>query len=738
MSRADGQVKVRGFRVETGEIEAALNSHADVRECVVVAREDVPGDKRLVAYVVSAREGVSVGELRGHLKQKLAEYMLPSAFVELERIPLTPNGKVDRRALPAPDASRPELEAAFVAPRTGTEETLAGIWADVLGLERVGAGDDFFELGGHSLLATQVISRVRELLHVELPLRAVFESPSLAELAGRVDDFTLDAPQTELPPIRPVPRGPEMPLSFAQERLWFLNRLTPDSAAYHVLRPMRIRGALDVGLLERAFTEIVRRHEVYRTTFPAVDWRPIQFVHPPHPVALPPVDISGLPEAEREARIEKLIEDEGRRPFNLAEGPLWRLNLLRLGAEEHLLMLTEHHMVHDGWTEGILVGEFLALYSAFAEGRPSPLAELPVQYSDFAAWQRQCMRGDALESQLAYWKQKLSGALPVLELPTDRPRPAVETFRGATSSVAIPAELLARLNELGRRNGSTLFMMLFAAFNILLHRYTGQDDILVGSPIAGRNRAELEPLIGFFVNTLVLRTDLSGDPTFVELLARTRETALGAYANQDVPFERLVEEVQPERHLNRQALFQVMFVLHNAPSTELEIPGLNVDAMRVHNETSKFDLLFALHEEAGGMGGIMEYSTDIFDASTVERMLAQFGMLLAGIAADPQLRISELQLLTEAERRRVLVEWNGESSDYPRALSLAELFESQAGRTPEGVAVMFEGRELTYRELNGRANLLARRLRAAGVGPDGVVAVCLERSPEMVVAVLGV
>jgi amino acid adenylation domain-containing protein len=738
LGRADSQVKVRGFRIELGEIETALNSHTDVRECVVIAREDVPGDKRLVAYIVCTHDGVTTGELRGYLKQKLAEYMVPSAFVELERIPLTTSGKVDRRALPAPDASRPELEATFVAPRTETEEVLAGIWADVLGLERVGVNENFFELGGHSLLATQVISRVRELLHIELPLRAIFESLTLAELGERVEGFTRLARQTELPPIRPVPRGPAMPLSFSQERLWFLNQLTPDSVAYHVLRPMRIRGVLDVGLLERAFTEIVRRHEVYRTTFPAIDWRPVQLVHPPHPVTLSPVDISHLPEVEREAQVEKLIEEEGRRPFNLAQGPLWRLNLLRLGAEDHLLMLTEHHMVHDGWTEGRLVSEFLTLYSAFAEGQPSPLPELPVQYSDFAAWQRQCMKSDALELQLAYWKEKLSGALPLLELPTDRPRPAVETFRGATRSVAIPKELLTRLTELSHQNGSTVFMLLFAAFNILLHRYTGEEDILVGSPIAGRNRAELEPLIGFFVNTLVMRTDLSGDPTFGELLKRVREMALGAYANQDVPFERLVEEVQPERHLNRQALFQVMFVLHNAPSTTLDIPGLDVEAMRVHNETSKFDLLFALHEEAGGMDGIMEYSTDIFDASTIERMLSQFRMLLEGIAADPARRISDLRILTEAERHQVLVDWNRETSDYPHERSLAELFESQVERTPDQVAVIFEGRELTYRGLNSKANLLARRLRASGVGPDSIVAVCLERSPEMVVAVLGV
>ena len=443
-------------------------------------------------------------------------------------------------------------------------------------------------------------------------------------------------------------------------------------------------------------------------------------------------------EDERRAEVGRLSAEEAGTGFDLRRGPLVRARLLGLTEEEHMLLFTMHHIVSDGWSVGVMVKEVMALYEAFTSGEPSPLPDLPVQYADYAVWQRQLLMGEALDRQLSYWKERLTGAPPVLELPTDRPRPKVQNFRGATLAVELPPEITEELKALSRGEGVTLYMTLLAAFQTLLHRYTGQEDITVGSPIAGRNRSELEPLIGFFVNTLVLRTDLSGDPTFLELLARTKEMALGAYANQDVPFEKLVEEVQPERNLNRQALFQVMFVLHNAPSTALPIPGLHVEAMRVHNETSKFDLLFALHEEAGGLNGIMEYSTDIFDASTVERMLSQFRMLLEEIAAGPARRISDLRMLTKAERHQVLVEWNQETSDYPHERGLAELFEAQVERTPDAVAVIFEGRELTYRELNGRANLLARHLRARGVGPDRLVAVCLERSLEMIVAVLAV
>jgi amino acid adenylation domain-containing protein len=739
LGRVDQQVKIRGYRIELGEVEAALVQYPPVREALVIAREDVAGERRLVAYVL-AQPGTAptASEMRGFLKENLAEYMIPSAFVLLDEFPLSPSGKVDRRALPAPASSRPVSERAYIAPRTPTEEVLVSVWSEVLGLEQVGADDNFFELGGHSLLATQVISRVREVFQIELPLRALFEAPTLAALAQRLEVAVRTEHKVELPPIRPVSRDGNMPLSFAQERLWFLNRLSPESVAYHVLRPMRLTGPLDVSLLERAFTEIVRRHEIYRTSFPALDGRPVQRINPPQPVVLSPADLSELPASEREARIEKLIADEGQRPFDLANGPLWRLTLLRCGAEDHLLMLTEHHLVHDGWTEGRLVYEFLTIYSAFAAGEPSPLAELPIQYADFAVWQRECLQGQVLESQLGYWKKQLSGVLPVLELPTDRPRPAVESFRGATQEVMLPETLRKELADLSRRHGCTLFMTLFSAFNVLLHDYSRQEDIIVGSPIAGRNRAELESLIGFFVNTMALRTDLSGDPTFLELLERTREVALGAYAHQEMPFEKLVEEVQPQRNLNRQAIFQVMFVLHNAPSTALEIPGLAVNSMRVHNGTSKFDLLLSMREEAEGLHCIMEYNTDIFDDATIVRMLSHLRTLLEAIAVAPDQTISSLPLLTDAERQQLLVEWNDTGASYPFDRSLSELFEAQAARTPQDVAVTFADTRLTYQELNERANRLAHYLRECGAGPEVRLAICLNRSPEMIVAVLGV
>ncbi len=738
--RVDNQVKVRGFRIELGEIEAALHRHSAVREAVVEARDDAPGVKRLVAYIVARSQAApTVSEIRNHLKQQLPDYMIPSAFVMLDALPLTTGGKVDRRALPAAGDARPELEEGFVAPRTPTEEVLAAIWAEVLGLKQVGIHDNFFDLGGHSLVATQVISRIRESFRAELPLRSVFEVSTLADLADRIEIAVRAEQGLELPPIKPAARDTDLPLSFAQERLWFLHRLDPESAAYHVLRPMRIRGVLDLNLLERAFTEIVRRHEIYRTTFPAVAGRPVQMIDPPSPVTLAPIDLRGLPEAERETAVQRLIEAEGQRPFDLAQGPLWRLALLQLGDEDHLLMLTEHHMVHDGWTEGMLVREFLALYSAFSAGADSPLPELPIQYSDFGIWQRECLQGPALEAQLAYWKKQLSGTLPVLELPTDRPRPPVQTFRGETQTVMLPASLAQDLYQLSRRNHCTLFMTTLTAFSILLHRYSRQDDILIGSPIAGRNRAELENLIGFFVNTMVLRCDLSGDPTFLELLKRTREVSLDAYAHQDMPFEKLVEEIQPERNLSRQALFQVMFVLHNAPRTALEIAGLSIDAMRVHNGTAKFDLLLSIREEGEeGLRCVMEYSTDLFDDATITRMMAQLQTLLQGIVADPEQRISDLSLLTDTEEFQLLSQWNETRADYPDDQLVHELFEAQVERTPDDAAASFGNKQLTYRELNAKANRIARYLRAQGVGPEKRVAICMKRSLEMICAVVGV
>ncbi|HEX8321344.1 amino acid adenylation domain-containing protein, partial [Longimicrobium sp.] len=529
LGRVDHQVKVRGFRIEPGEIEAALSAHAEVRGARVIVREDQPGEKRLVAYVVG---GVEAAGLRAHLRESLPEYMVPAAFVALEQLPLTPNGKLDVRALPAPELA-PE-EDRYLASRTPTEEVLAGIWAEVLRLERVGVEESFFELGGHSLLATRVVSRIREVFGVEVPLRALFEGPTVAELAVRVEEMRR-AELPVLPPVVPVERTGALPLSFAQERLWFIDRLEPGSAVYNMPMASRLEGALDEAALERALGEIVRRHEALRTVFAEVDGSPVQVVAPFGGFVVPVEDLSGLGEADREAAVMRRAGEEARRPFDLAAGPLFRAALLRLGAEDHVLLLGMHHIVSDGWSLGVLFRELSALYAAYREGRGSPLPELGVQYADYAVWQREQLAGEVLDRQLAYWKERMAGAPELLELPTDHPRPPVQTHRGATVPVELSLELLERLQALGRSEGATLYMVALAAFQVLLGKYAGSEDVVVGSPIAGRGRDEVEGLIGFFVNTLVLRTDLSGDPSFREVLRRVREVTLGAYEHQEVP-----------------------------------------------------------------------------------------------------------------------------------------------------------------------------------------------------------
>ncbi|MFB3092706.1 MAG: condensation domain-containing protein, partial [Dehalococcoidia bacterium] len=508
----------------------------------------------------------TLSDLRGFLKEKLPEYMLPSVFVMLDALPLTLQGKVDRLALPAPDWARPELEESFVAPRTPVEEVLAGIWADVLRLERVGIHDNFFELGGHSLLAMQVISRVRSAFQVESPLRSLFESPTVAGLAERIEMARGADRVPQALPLLPASRDGDLPLSFAQQRLWFLEQWEPNSSIYNVPVALRLTGPLNVAALEQSLNEISRRHEALRTTFSVVDGQPAQVIAPKLNLTLPVLDLRELTEIERDAEVQRLVVEEAQAPFDLAQGPLLRASLLRLGQEEHVLMLTMHHVVSDGWSLNVLFRETTTLYQAFSTGEPSPLPEIPIQYADFALWQRQWLQGEELESQLAYWKEQLDGIPPVLELPTDRPRPAVETFRGAQQFLLLPDALTRSLKALSQREEVTLFMTLLAAFQTLLHRYTGQDDILVGFPIANRNRAEIEGLIGFFVNTLVLRTDLSGEPTFRELLGRVREVALDAYTHQDLPFEKLVAELHPERDISRNPLFQVIFQLFNTSS----------------------------------------------------------------------------------------------------------------------------------------------------------------------------
>ena len=645
LGRADHQVKIRGFRIELGEIEAALGQHPAVRQAVVLAREDVPGEKRLVAYVVAEREAFpTTTDLRRFLKDKLPDHMVPAVFVSLDALPLMPNGKIDRRALPAPDRSRPELDKAFVAPRTPAEEILAEIWARLLDVERIGIHDNFFDLGGHSLLATQLVSRVREAFQVELPLRRLFEVPTVAGLAESIEAARRTGQTLLAPPILPVPRDGDLALSFAQQRLWFFDQMEPGLSAYNIPAAIRLKGPLNLAALERSLNEIVRRHESLRTNFETVDGRPAQRIAPTLTIALPVIDLRELPASVQETEVRRLAAAEARRSFDLSHGPLLRGTVLRLNDEEHVGLLTMHHIVSDGWSTGILVREMAQLYVAYCAGGSSPLPALPVQYADFAHWQRQWLQGEVLETQIAYWKKQLAGAPAPIHLTMDHPRPAVQTFQGARQSLVLPKHLQEGFKALSRQEGVTQFMAFLTALKALLHRYTGQDDVIVGTPVANRNRLETEGLIGFFVNALVLRTDLSGNPSFRELLRRVREVCLGAYAHQDLPFDRLVEELHVKRDLSRNPLFQVMFVLHNASLRTVELSGLSLSPVEGDSETAHFDLTLQIVDTELGLTAAFVYNTDLFESGTITRMLGNFQTLLAGIVADPEQHLSDLPL----------------------------------------------------------------------------------------------
>ncbi|MBV8318682.1 MAG: amino acid adenylation domain-containing protein, partial [Planctomycetaceae bacterium] len=740
LGRLDEQVKIRGHRIEPGEIEATLARHPTVLDAVVVAREDTPGDMRLVGYLV-ARPGQApaVAGLRGWLRERLPDYMVPSALVLLDTLPLTPNGKIDRRALPAPGPTDLTSERAFVPPRGPIEEEVAGIWGEVLGRDRVGALDDFFELGGHSLLATQVASRLRDTFAIEFPLRALFEATTVAALAGRIEAVRQGGRTRTAPAIERIARSGALPLSFAQQALWFLDQLAPGQATFNIPLAVRLIGDLDVPALERAFNVIVRRHEALRTTFAQVDGRPVQIISEALDLALDVVDLSGLPDDRRESEAARRAVAEARHPFDLARGPLVRVVLLRLGENDHALLLTMHHIVTDGWSVGVAARELLALYQSFLAGTPAALPELPIQYVDFAHWQRNRLRGEVLDDLLGYWSRQLAG-VPPLELPTDRPRPVVRTARGALQWFTLAPELTEALEDLSRRERATLFMTLLAAFQTLLHRYTGQDDIAVGSPIANRNRAEIEGLIGFFVNMLALRSDLSGNPSFRTLLGRVREMALGAFEHQDLPLEILIEALRPQRDLSRTPLFQVMFVLHNNPRPEVVLPGLTHRPLPIDEGTgtAKFDLTLALEDTGRGLAGDMEYNIDLFDGTTIARMLGHFQTLLEAIAADPDRRLSDLPILTEAERYRLLREWGQAPSAASSPYFVYELVEAHAERTPEAEALVSDGHSLTYGALNRRANQLAHHLRDLGVGPEMRVGLLMADPLAQIVGVLAV
>ncbi|HSU14834.1 MAG TPA: amino acid adenylation domain-containing protein [Longimicrobium sp.] len=743
LGRIDHQVKIRGFRIETGEVEAALTEHPGVREAFVMAREDAAGDRRLAAYVVPSAGAVDSTEdeeapldadaLRAHLRARLPEHMVPAAFVVLDSLPLSPNGKVDRGRLPAPEYASRER---YAAPETEVEARLAELWAALLGVERVGRHDGFFELGGHSLLAMRLVSRVREALEVELPLRAVFEGPTVAQVAERVEALRCAA-LPAAPAVLPVARGGPLPLSFAQERLWFLDRLQPGGSFFNVPVFLRLRGELDTPALERALGETVRRHEALRTTLPEVEGAPVQVIAPFAGFTLPVDDLSGLPEAEREAEVRRRAADEAGRPFDLQAGPLFRARLLRLAGEDHALLVSMHHAVTDEWSLEVWFRELAALYGAFRRGEPSPLPGLPVHYADFAAWQRARLQGEALDSLLAWWKERLSGAPELISLPTDRPRPAMMSFRGAHVPLHLPPALVERLEGVARREGATLYMVLQTAFRALLARYAGTGDIVVGTTVAGRTRGETEGLVGLFMNTLALRTDLSGDPQFAGAVRRVRETVLGAFEHQEVPFERLVDALRLERSLAHSPLFQVLFELREGGGGAPGLAGVEVGAVEMEGGPARTDLSVALWITPRGVEGALAYATDLFEPATARRMAAQLRRVLEQAAASPELRLSRLNPVDPAERARLLA-WSGTTAPFPADACVHQLFEAQARRTPDAAAVTFGAETLTYRQLDERANRLANHLRGLGVGPETRVGICLERGLDLVPCILGV
>lgn len=738
LGRVDQQVKIRGFRIELGEIEAGLVEHPDIEQATVTAAEITAGDKLLIAYLVQANQSaLKISELRSFLAGKLPDYMIPASFVFLNEFPLTPNGKIDRAALPAPDFDGGMQQATFVAPRTPVEDILASIWSDVLGIEHVSIHDNFFDLGGHSLKVTQVASRIRDVFEAEISLRHFFETPTIALLAKKIEETRRGDMGLHYTPILST-YPDELPLmSFAQQRLWFLEQLNLENAAYNIPAAFYMTGALNIENLQNSIHMVIRRHQTLRTTFSVEGDQPVQNIASEIPFWLTVEDLSALPESKREGEAVRLIVEAAYHPFNLEEGPLFRAALYKLEDTRHILLLSMHHMISDGWSLEILYREIFECYKSYFEiVAPAPM-DLEINYLDYAMWQRHWLMGNVLEKQLNYWKEQLKD-LPTLQLPIDTNRPAVPSYRGESLSLDLPAGLTKALKALSSEAGVTLFMTLLGAFQTLLHRYSGQDDIPLGSPVAGRTRSEVEGIIGLFVNTLVLRGDLSGNPTFRTLMKRIYQMCIGGFAHQDMPFEQLVEELQPDRDMSRNPLFQVMFIHQNIDWKNPEVPDLEVNPMVIESKTAKFDLTMAVLETRDTLSLNMEYSIDLFDNATIERMLRHFRTLLEGIIVNPDQPLSDLPLLTGDEKQQMLVEWNQTKASYPDNLCLYELFESQVEKSPDYIAVEFENQSFTYRELNQRVNCLAHFLMSRGVETGKLVGICLERSPDMLVALLAV
>ncbi|MGZ5051735.1 MAG: amino acid adenylation domain-containing protein, partial [Methylobacter sp.] len=728
LGRIDRQIKLRGFRIELGEIESALCHYPDVKEAVANLYE-ADGDKRIVAYLTSDNAGFNPDEMRGRLKERLPDYMIPSHFLVLDSLPLTPNGKIDRKALPKPDLS---IQGEQQLPHTETEQLLCNLWSQVLRFDVATVSAHFFAVGGHSLLATQLVSRIRESFDIDMPLRTVFEYPILREQAEWLDRQQRGS---ELPAILPLPESEPLTLSFAQQRLWFLAQLEKQSATYNMPAAFRLTGRLDEDALQQALIALIQRHESLRACFPMRDGKPsVQLNEIYNPLSV--TALSGLAGDEQQCQIAEWLDRHANSPFDLSTGPLFQAQLLRLGVEEYILLFNIHHIIGDGWSTGVMIRDWCRLYDAYLQNRQPQLPELPIQYNDYAAWQRNWLQGEVLERQLAYWTDKLAGAPELLELPVDNQRPAVMSYRGKHLQSTLHPMLTQEIKQLSRKQGVTDFMALLAAFTVLLSRYSGQTDIVVGCPIANRTQSQTENLIGFFVNTLALRMQIDAEQSFSELLAQVRKTALEAYSHQDIPFEALVEKINPARSLSYAPLFQVMFVLQNAPEAAPDLSGLNIEPLDSEHATAKFDLTLSVDERDGAFVCHWEYNTDLFRSETVVQMSKHFQVLLEGIVAEPEQPIAQLPLLTVAEQQ-LQQAWNRAETEYPQDRTIVDLFQTQAGKTPDAIAVVFEDRQLTYRQLNRQANQLAHYLLGLKTG-NCLVGICVERSLETIVGLLAI
>jgi len=729
LGRRDEQVKVRGYRIELGEIEHVLGGCPGVRQSVVLAREDASGSKRLVGYVV-AEGTLDKDAIEDYLQERLPEYMVPRQWVELASLPLTGNGKVDRKGLPEPD--RVGLSQGYAGPRNAIEEALVAIWQELLNVERIGIHDNFFELGGHSLLAIRVISAVRKALSVEMTIGDMFDHPTIAALGERWSDVSAGV---GMPTMTAGVRPERMPLSYAQERLWFIDKLE-GSVQYHIPAVLRLKGKLDRDALKGALRAIVNRHEVLRTVIRERGGQGYQQLLEKGLWNMRHTD--GGRFGEDNLGLQDYIEEGVAAPFDLSADHMMRAELIGVREDEHILVVVMHHIASDGWSVGVLVRELTDLYNAAIEGREATLPTLPVQYADYALWQRRYVSGEVLEGQLGYWKEKLQGA-SVLELPTDHERPAVQSHRGAAKTFWIDKELRDRLQGLSEREGVTLYMTLLAAFQVLLSRYSGQEDICVGSPVAGRTRQEVEGLVGFFISTVVMRCEVRGKDSFRQLLQVVKETTLGAYEHQEAPFEKVVEAVVKERDMSRSPLFQVMFTLQNTPDVPmLRLGELELSQEGTEQRTAQFDLNISVTERREGLGVSVAYCIDLFKERTIDRMAGHYDSLLRNIVVDAGQAVEALRMLTEREERQVVEEFNDTKVDYGTGKTVVDLFEEQAARTPEAVAVVFEEQSLTYGELDRRSDQLSHYLRALGVREETLVGICVQRGLEMILGILGI